>query len=254
MTTRAMHSTSRLLAAGIIAGPFFALVALAHAFLREGFSIVRHPASLLSLGDSGWIQIANFVVTGILYMLCGIGLSGRLATGPGRTWVPRLFVLFGVALVSGGVFTADPGLGFPPGSPEGPATEMSWHGMIHAFAPILGFIALAVALFLLARRFGSLGERGWRAATMVVAVAMFVLAALPNFTADWEKGVFNFLPLWAGTILGFCWASLVVARLQNEQETNGISREHTPEGSGEGAEFARRERVKERDKNIQVHR
>lgn len=229
MATLEMRSTSRLLTAGIIAGPFFALVALAHALTREGFSIVRHPASLLSLGDPGWIQIANFVLTGILFILCGIGLGRQLTTGPGRTWVPRLFVLFGIALVIGGLFTADPGLGFPPGSPEGPAKELSWHGMIHAFAPILGFIALAVALFLLARRFGSQQERGWEAATIGAAVTMFVLSALPNFTADWEKGVFNFLPLWAGTILGFGWASLVVAKVRNEQEAAVTPHGNVPE-------------------------
>lgn len=231
MATSNSHSTSKLLAAGIVAGPFFAIVALAHGLMREGFSMVRHPASMLSLGDLGWIQIANFVLTGIFFILCGIGLRQQLTTGIGSRWVPRLFTLFGIALVIGGVFTADPGLGFPPGSPEGPATEMSWHGAIHAFAPILGFMSLTVALFILARRFGSQGQQGWEVSTIVVAVAMFVLATIPNFTADWEKGVFNFLPLWAGTILGFGWTSLVIAKVKQEQERTSTTHVGVAESS-----------------------
>jgi hypothetical protein len=87
------HSTSKLLTAGIIAGPFFAIAALAHALMREGFNIVRHPASMLSLGDLGWIQIANFVLAGIFYILSGIGLRRQLPAGIGSTWAPRLFTL-----------------------------------------------------------------------------------------------------------------------------------------------------------------
>ncbi|MGH2568783.1 MAG: DUF998 domain-containing protein [Bacteroidota bacterium] len=214
--TNSFQSTSKYLAAGIVAGPFFVVVALIQAFAREGFDIVRHPASMLSLGDAGWVQIANFVLTGIFFILCGIGLRRSLTAGIGWKWVGRLFVLFGVALVIGGVFTADPGLGFPPGAPEGPAKEMSWHSAIHAFAPILGFISQTVALVILALRFGSQGHRGWKTATIVVAVAMFVLATIPNFTADWEKGVFNFLPLWAGVALGYGWTSVVVAKVKKE--------------------------------------
>jgi len=47
---------------------------------------------------------------------------------------------------------------------------------------------------------------------------MFALSSLPNVTADWEQGVFNFLPLWAGSILGFSWASFVIAKVKKETE------------------------------------
>lgn len=57
-------STRALLACGVVAGPLFIVVALIQAFTRSGFDPVRHPLSLLSLGDLGWIQITNFVVGG----------------------------------------------------------------------------------------------------------------------------------------------------------------------------------------------
>ncbi|MBI3004573.1 MAG: DUF998 domain-containing protein [Ignavibacteriales bacterium] len=208
--------TSRFLSAGIAAGPFFVVVALLQAFTREGFDYVRHPASLLSLGDGGWIQIANFVLTGFLFILCGIGLGKVLTEGIGRIWASRLFIVYGVALIMGGVFTADPGLGFPPGAPEGAAKEMSWHGTLHAFAPILGFFSQVAALIILARRFGSQGQRTWKLVTIIAAVAMFVLATIPNFTAEWEKGVFNFLPLWTSVVFGYSWTSLVISKVRKE--------------------------------------
>ena len=56
----AATQTARLLACGIAAGPLFLTVGLTQAFLRDGFDLSRHPLSLLSLGDLGWVQIANF--------------------------------------------------------------------------------------------------------------------------------------------------------------------------------------------------
>ena len=68
------RETARLLACGVLAGPLFLAVLMIQAFTREGFDLSRHPLSLLSLGDLGSIQIANFVVTGALFVACAIGM------------------------------------------------------------------------------------------------------------------------------------------------------------------------------------
>ena len=77
-------STARLLACGIVAGPLFLAVWLVQALTRDGYDPTYHPLSLLSLGDLGWIQIANFVVTGGLYLACAIGMRQALAIGASR--------------------------------------------------------------------------------------------------------------------------------------------------------------------------
>jgi Protein of unknown function (DUF998) len=195
---------STLLTSGMIAGPLFIIVSLILAFTREGFDLVRHPASLLALGHLGWIQIANFVVSGALFIALAIGLRRVLTSGVGSRWLPILFGLVGVAMIIGGVFVPDPALGFPPGAPAGVPNEMSWHSMVHGFAPILGFLALIAALM-------------W--ASIVVGVATLVLTWLPNLTADWKTGRFNFLPLWAGVALGYCYASLVIAMLRKNLDS-----------------------------------
>ena len=73
----------KLLYCGIIAGPLFIAASLIQAFTRTGFDLARHPLSLLSLGSLGWLQIINFVVSGILYVLGAgepwPGSEGRVA-------------------------------------------------------------------------------------------------------------------------------------------------------------------------------
>jgi hypothetical protein len=117
--------TNALLAAGIVAGPLFVGVAVVQALTRAGFDPQRHPASLLSVGELGWIQIANFVVAGLLFVACAVGMRRalRLRAGRGATWGPRLIGTFGVSLIAGGMFVADPGLGFPPGRLRGSPTN-----------------------------------------------------------------------------------------------------------------------------------
>ena len=198
--------TTALLACGAVAGPLFIGVAVIQALTRAGFDPRRHPLSLLSLGDLGWIQIANFVVAGVLFVACAVGMRRVLQPGRGGTWGPRLIGAFGVSLIAGGVFVADPGLGFPPGAPAGIPDQLSWHGLLHAFAPVTGFLALIAACFVVARRFAALGQRGWAAYSVANGVVVLALSAWPNPGLD-------FVPLWIATALGFGWASVMAARL-----------------------------------------
>jgi Protein of unknown function (DUF998) len=60
----ATRVTKSLLGYGVLAGPFYVLVAGGQALLRPGFSLVHDDTSLLSNGSFGWVQILNFVLTG----------------------------------------------------------------------------------------------------------------------------------------------------------------------------------------------
>ena len=73
-----------LLLCGIVAGPLFIAISLIQAFTRTGFDLARHPISLLGLGSLGWVQIANFVVCGVLYVLGAVGLRSALQLGRGK--------------------------------------------------------------------------------------------------------------------------------------------------------------------------
>ena len=127
----------------------------------------------------GWVQIANLVLTGLMVVACAVGLRRALVSGPGARWAPRLLAVYGVSLVAAGVFRADPALGFPAGTPEGPG-EVSWHGLLHFAAGGIGFTCLAAACFALARRYAADGRRGfarWSRATGVVFLTGFAMVA-----------------------------------------------------------------------------
>ncbi|MGH3385996.1 MAG: DUF998 domain-containing protein [Nocardioidaceae bacterium] len=172
-------STTRLLAGGIVAGPLFLVVWALQAFTREGFDPSRHPLSLLSLGDLGWVQIANFVVTGTLFAACAVGMRRALQLGLGGTWGPRLIGAFGAGLIGAGVFVTDPGAGFPTGAPAG-APEVSWHGALHEVGYVVAMLSWTAAAFVLRRRFAARGERGLSRLCVTAVAAVLVVSAWPH--------------------------------------------------------------------------
>jgi hypothetical protein len=168
-----------LLGCGVVAGPFFIAASLSQALARSGFDLARHPISLLSLGSLGWIQIANFVVSGVLYVIGAIGLRSALREGRRGTWGSLFVGLTGLGLIIAGVFTADPGAGFPPGAPAG-APTMSWHGLLHEIGFMLSFAGAIATCVVFARRYAALGRRGWMVTALVAAVAAVVVAGWPD--------------------------------------------------------------------------
>ena len=170
------------LACGIVAGPLFIAASLSQAFTRRGFDLARHPISLLSLGSPGWVQIANFVVCGILYVIGAVGLRIELRSGRGSTWGPLLVGITGVGLIIAGLFTADPGAGFPPGAPIG-APSMSWHGASHEVGFLLTFVGAIAACGVFARRYATLGRSAWAIAGVVTIVAALIAAGWPDLNS-----------------------------------------------------------------------
>ena len=132
-------ATGILLACAAVAGPLYEVVFLVQAFTRPGFDVARHTGSLLSLGDLGWVQVATFVVTGLLLVAGAVGMR------------PVLLGLFALSFVAAGVSTPDPMGGFPPGTPPGPPAGLSWHAGLHFLAGAVGFLALPAACPVLAR-------------------------------------------------------------------------------------------------------
>ncbi len=66
--------TKTLLACGVIGGPLFVVMFFIEGATRADYDPLRHPVSSLALGDRGWTQSANFLVTGFLMLAFAIGL------------------------------------------------------------------------------------------------------------------------------------------------------------------------------------
>lgn len=177
--TPAARVTKSLLGYGVIAGPFYVVTALAQALTRDGFDLTKHSWSLLSNGSLGWIQIINFVLTGLMTIAAAVGLRRALGDGIGRTWAPRLLGAYGACLIAAGIFRADPAQGFPAGTPD--KASVSWHGTMHLAAGSVGFLCLIVSCFVLARRFARDGQprlaRFSRATGVVFLVAFAGIAS-----------------------------------------------------------------------------
>src|SRR5437870_11526006 len=115
--------TRFLIAGGVIGSPLFVIVLLIEGATRPGYSAWHNYVSSLSLSDQGWMQIANFLVCGLLSLCFAVGLHRVLRSGRGSIWGPLLLSLFGLGLIVAGLFVTDPSLGYPPGTHgSGPQT------------------------------------------------------------------------------------------------------------------------------------
>jgi len=189
-------------AGGVVAGPLFLAAGLAQGVARDGFDFTRNAISQLALGETGWIQTASFLLTGALLVAGAAGLRRALLGGRGATWGPVLVGVFGLSFWVAAAFPADPGAGFPAGTPEEAA--ISGHGAVHMAAGMIGYLALCAAFVVLARPLAARGLRGWAVASRVVPVAV-----LTGFMAS----AVSVLAFTAGAGLGLLWLSAVTARL-----------------------------------------
>ncbi len=206
--------TRLLLSCGLIVGPLFVLAFLIEGATRDGYNPLRHPISSLSIGDSGWMQIANFVVTGSLTLAFAVGLRRTPRPVGGSVWVPRLVGLVGVGLIGAGFFVTDLVYGYPTDAPLALA-QFSIHGRLHSLFSTPVFVGLPAVCFVFAHRFAASGERGWVAYSVFTALAMlatFVLAGAGFTQFPGFRGIAGVLQR-SSLIIGFAWITLLAARM-----------------------------------------
>ncbi|MEV7520720.1 DUF998 domain-containing protein [Streptomyces sp. NPDC091371] len=193
-----------LLNCAAAAGPVFLGVGITQGLTREGFDFTRNAISQLSLGGLGWIQVTGFFVAGALMIAGAVGLRRAMTEGPGRRAAPWLVGVFGASFLVSGVFAADPGAGFPVGTPESSTPALSAHGAVHMAAGMVGYLALCAAFLFLARHFAARRQRGWAIACRLLPVG--VLAGFAGSAA-------SVLAFTAGAALGLAGLSAVALRL-----------------------------------------
>lgn len=192
--------TRSLLGYGVLVGPFYLAVGLIQAFFRDGFDLTRHPLSLLANGPGGWIQTANFALSGLMVIAAAVGFARVL--GPESRAVVWFLAAFGASMLVAAVFRADPMDGFPIGTPAGTPASISTSGMVHLIAGMLGFIALAVSCFCAA---AAMSRRHARS-----LARLSVLCGLAIVLGFFSGAVFSgsaaaTLGLWFSVIVGWAW-------------------------------------------------
>jgi hypothetical protein len=137
---------------------------------RVNYDSLQYPISSLSIGDGDWIQIATFVITGLLIVAFAIGLRHALRPS-GSVWGHALVGLAGIGLIGAGIFVTDPLNGYPPGTPLIP-TDRTTHGILHDLFGIPFFLGLPIISFVFARVFARWGKRGWAAYSAISGCAV----------------------------------------------------------------------------------
>lgn len=205
----ATRLTKSLLGYGMIAGRFYLVTSVTEGLLRPGFDFTRHDWSLLSNGSYGWVHITNFLLTGVMTIACAVGARRSLRPGPGARWAPRLIGAYGAGLIGGGIFTADPALGFPRGTPDD-AHAVSWHGLLHLAFGGIGFLCLITACMVIAHRFNTQGRPNWARysrATGVLFLVGFACIASGAGT-PWATLAFT-----AAIVIAWVWVSALSLHL-----------------------------------------
>jgi len=205
-------NTRRLLSCLVVAGPLFVVVALVQILTRPGFDLTHHAVSLLTLGSWGWVQSANFILTGMLTIAGAVGARSVLRGGPGGRWAPILLSVCGAGFIGGGLFHPDPSNGFPPGTPAGASAVTSWHGILHMVCGSLAFLALIALCFVLAHRFARSGQRRWAIGSRIAGT----LCAVGVATAGAPGGTVS---LFIGVSIALLWVAATAAEMDS-----GLSR------------------------------
>lgn len=213
-----------LIACGAIGPLLFILVFLIEGATRPGYSAWRNYVSSLSLSDQGWMQIANFLVFGLLSLCFAVGLRQVLRSGRGSIWGPLLLGLFGLGLIVAGLFVTDPSLGYPPGAHgDGPQTL---HGTVHGLAGLIVFSSLAAASFVLARRFaGDPNWKGWAPYSIITGVLVVVFFIASNVASVLDaRGILPGAPTGLlqriSIFVGWGWIALFAIRLLGKMQSS----------------------------------
>jgi hypothetical protein len=210
--------TQTLLTAGVVAGPMYVVVGAIEAFVRPGFDPTLHDLSLLSNGEWGWVHVTMLVATGLLTMAAAIGMRRVLTQGRGRLWGPLLIGLYGLGLIGAGAFSADPALGFPPGTPAD-AHTVSGMGLLHFVSGGVGFVGLIAGCFVFARRFAALGQRAWSTYSLLTGIVFFAGFIGIAMGSNGPSGLLRVVVLsfTAAVVMGWTWVTALSARLRGER-------------------------------------
>lgn len=185
--------TRSLLGWGVVAGVFYLVIGVVLGLTRDGFDFAVHPLSVLMLGDWGWIQRVNIILSGLMVLAAAIGMTRAMAPMRRSRWAGALIGILGGCLVASGIFPPDPMADFPPGS----APAVTVGGLLHFAFGGFGFLMLAIATFVVAGWFARAGSTtmAWcsRAAGVIIVL---------GFASNAVLGVVG---LWIAVVAIWAW-------------------------------------------------
>jgi len=166
--------------AGILGQMLFVAIFTIEGWLRSGYEPARMYVSELSLGSRGWIQNANFMVFGLLFLMFTRSVAGEFQTGKASRGGILLLSIIAICYLTFGLFVMDP--------VSTPRNELTFSGILHALIGEVVLVLMPVSCFVFLRRFHE--EAKWRflqwwtfVLGTIIAIAsslMIVSMNLPN--------------------------------------------------------------------------
>src|SRR5687767_8412372 len=120
--------------AGMVGSLLFVAVFTIEGMLRTGYDPRGMYVSELALGTRGWIQAANFVISGILLLFFARGVASEFREGRASRFGPILLMIVAFSLLVSGFFTMDP--------VTTPRDQWTWYGILHN---IFGAVVFSLA-------------------------------------------------------------------------------------------------------------
>lgn len=207
--TESATATQALLRFGVLVGPFYLVIGVLQGVVRDGFDFGRHALSHLANGPGGWIQTANFILSGLMVIAAAAGIARALK--PAGRMLSWFLGAFGASMLVAAAFPADAVDGFPVGTPTGNPTSITTTGLVHFAAGGLGFTCLAVSCFLAAR---AMSRRN--APSLARLSFISGLAVLAGFFGPFVGLPFGIAGIWFAVVVGWAWLALVSHQLSRE--------------------------------------
>jgi hypothetical membrane protein len=204
--------------AGTLGPMVFLTVLMLAGLVRPGYDPVTTYASDLAVGETGWLQTANFIGFGCLVILFAAGLQRGLDGGRALRVSSMLLAITGVGLIVAGVFPTDL-IGQP----------STTHGAMHFVASLLMFGTLDAVFFVIVMPLRQderwAGYARYSTITGIVAAGLCiasVAAALPATFNNYQAGP---LAPWTGLVqralfvVAFGWIAVLGLRLLRVSRT-----------------------------------
>lgn len=131
--------------AGMFGPLLFVTTFLVEGWQRPGYQPLKMYVSELSLGERGWIQITNFIIFGVLFLLFTRAVTAEFPTGKASRVGPILLTITAICYLLSGPFVMDPA--------NTPRDQMTVPGTLHGIFGGIVFTLMPVLCFVFLRRF-----------------------------------------------------------------------------------------------------